>query len=939
MRAVLALLLLVGPASALSPSLPLSLSLLPQETDFFEKKIRPIFAERCYSCHSASAKTLQGELRLDTRDGVTRVAGKIVAAVRHEGDLKMPPKSKLADEQIADIETWVKSGAPMPPDTSPQKKEAHWAFAPPKEVEVPAGKNPVDFFIERALAAKGLTLAPGADRRTLVRRLTFDLTGLPPAPAEIDAFVADGDVEKLVDRLLASSRYGERWGRHWLDVARYSDTKGYVFEEERRFANAWTYRDWVVKAFNDDLPYDQFLVAQIAADRLNAEPSQLAAMGFLTVGRRFLNDIHDIIDDRIDVVTRGAMGLTLGCARCHDHKYDPLTQKDYYALYGVFAASPEAQNPPPIPGPQTREQRDAFVAELTKREEEIAAFKKRRFDAILKELDKKREAYIAAAKEKPKDPDAFALDRKLNPLVLKRWIAALKKEGDPVPPAFELKEVDALLSDDDKNKLKEFQRGIDEVRISHPGAPAKPMCLEEGGVHGNPRVFLRGNPGRPGPEVPRRFPEILGGQLFKSGSGRLELAKAIASRDNPLTARVWVNRVWLHHFGAGLVRTPSDFGTRSDPPTHPELLDALALRFMADGWSTKKLHKRIVLSAPYLQSGADNGKARAVDPENRLLWRFPLRRLDFEELRDSLLFASGRLDFALGGKPVGLDGNRRTIYVTIERQNLPALFRVFDFASPDTTSPQRFTTTVPQQALYLMNSPFVIDAARALGARTTDLGELWRLTLGRPPTEAERAAATKYLAAEPAGEVLPTTWSYGCGDFNAEKKTVSFVALPHFTGASWQGGPQLPDKSLGWVVLGAAGGHPGRKHAVIRRWTAPQDGTVEITGTLHHPSDKGDGVVARIVIHGEQIATAVAKQKQAPVTARAGVKKGDTIDFIVECGANESYDSFEWAPTITMGGQTWSASTEFSGPRPPPLTPWEKLAQILIMTNEFSYVD
>ena len=260
-------------------------------------------------------------------------------------------------------------------------------------------------------------------------------------------------------------------------------------------------------------------------------------------------------------------------------------------------------------------------------------------------------------------------------------------------------------------------------------------------------------------------------------------------------------------------------------------------------------------------------------------------------------------------------------------------------ASPDTHIPQRFTTTVPQQALYLMNAPFVLDQAKALAARTTDLETLWRLTLGRAPSSEERTLATKYLAAEPAEEPARTEWSYGYGTFDAEKKSVAFTPLPHFTGSAWQGGPQLPDKTLGWVLLVAAGGHPGRKHAAIRRWTAPSDGTADISGALHHPADKGDGVIARIVVRGEEIATAAAKQKIVEVPAHAEVKKGDTIDFIVECGTNESYDSFEWAPTIKTGGATWSAAADFAGPRPPPLTPWEKLAQVLLETNEFSYTD
>ncbi len=406
----------------------------------------------------------------------------------------------------------------------------------------------------------------------------------------------------MVDRLLASPGYGERWGRHWLDYARYADTKGYVFMEDRKYPFAYKYRDWVVRALNEDMPYDQFLIQQIAADRLPtaADTGTLAALGFLTVGRRFLNNQADIIDDRLDVLCRTTMGLTVTCARCHDHKFDPITAKDYYALYGVFSSTVE------------------------------------------------------------------------------------------------------------------------------PKEPAEVMSMADAPQPHNVRVFIRGNPGNPGDEAPRRFLACLAGDdapLFAQGSGRLELAQAIARRDNPLTARVLVNRVWLQYFGAGLVRTPSDFGLRSEPPTHPKLLDYLALRFMDEGWSLKQLHRLILLSSTYQQASgsAANAPPQAQrDPENRLLARMNRRRLDLEALRDSLLCVSGALDRTLGGPAVDLASepfsHRRTIYGLIERQNLPGMFRTFDFAGPDTHSPQRFVTTVPQQALFLMNSRFVAEQSRLLAA-------------------------------------------------------------------------------------------------------------------------------------------------------------------------------------------------------------------------------
>jgi hypothetical protein len=485
---------------------------------------------------------------------------------------------------------------------------------------------------------------------------------------------------------------------------------------------------------------------------------------------------------------------------------------------------------------------------------------------------------------------------------------------------------------------------VDELRISHPGAPAHAMAVDEGPVQ-EARVFLRGNPGSPGPEVPRRFPGVLGGRIFKDGSGRLELAQAVASRDNPLTARVWVNRVWHHHFGAGLVRTPSDFGRRGEPPTHPELLDWLALRFVADGWSTKALHRLILSSRTWQQSCADDPRAREADPENRLLWRQNRRRLDFESMRDAMLASAGRLDLAMGGRPVPLEGStRRTLYAFVERQNVPGVLRAFDVASSDLHSPRRFTTTVPQQALWLMNSPFAIEQARELAARAKgDVAELFRIVYARTPSEEERALCRRYLDEEAARKAdaaseRAAAWSYGWGEAGK-----SFEPLPHFTGSAWQGGPQLPDRRLGWVLVSAGGGHPGKdaKHASIRRWTAPRDLTVTLTGSLSHPSHQGDGVVGRVVSsRSGELGTWTVKRGETMTNVRdVEMKAGETVDFVVEPGANEHYDSFEWAPEVAAGGEKWRAREDFAGPRPKPMAPAEKLAQALMMSNEAQVVD
>ena len=714
--------------------------------EFFETRVRPVLAEHCFSCHGP--KKQKAGLRLDSAGhffkgsefGPVVVKGKadqslFIKAIRQVGDTKMPPKGKLSERAIADLAAWVNMGAPWPKDGSQtvadENWKTHWAFQPVRKPELPAVKDfswpatALDRFILASLEKKGIKPNPPADRRTLIRRATYDLIGLPPSADEIAAFEADSSPEafaRVVDRLLSSPRYGERWGRHWLDIARYADTKGYVFTEERRYPFAYTYRDYVIRAFNRDLPYDQFILQQLAADRLHAQGKadqrSLAAMGYLTLGRRFLNNIHDIIDDRIDVVSRGLLALTVTCARCHDHKYDPIPTKDYYSLYGVFASSVEPKDLPLIGEPQRTPAYLAFEKKLKELEQDVTRFR---------ETNKKE---LAKGNRKFRD------------------------------------------------ELVALQKKVDAWQATSPNAPPRAMVLVDGQPM-TPHVLIRGNPSRPGPEVPRQFLSVLSKaprQPFKEGSGRLELARAIVSKDNPLTARVLVNRLWLHHFGAGLVNTPSDFGLRSEPPTHPELLDYLAWRFMEDGWSIKKMHRLIMLSRVYQQAGGDNPQAAKSDPENRLWWKFRRQRLDFEALRDSLLAVSGKLDRKMGGAAVDIleapFSGRRTVYGFLDRQNLPGLFRTFDFASPDTTSPQRYQTTVPQQALFLLNSPFILEQTRRLLNRREVTGQtttaakiqaLHRLVYGWAADSEEVRLGERFLAAaESPGTNGLTAWErYG----------------------------------------------------------------------------------------------------------------------------------------------------------------------------------
>jgi len=964
------------------------------------------------------------------------------------------------------------------------------------EVSTPAWpRTDVDRFILAKLDSQGIAPSPEADRRTLIRRLYYDLIGLPPAPADVDAFVRDDRPEayaELVERLLAMPQYGERWARHWLDVARYADTRGYVGTDDRFFPFSYTYRDYVVRAFNEDLPYDQFIVQQLAADKLDLgdDKRPLAAMGFLTLGRRFLNNVSDIVDDRIDVTTRGMLGLTVTCARCHDHKFDPIPSADYYSLYGVFRSSDEPAEPPLIEQPNPDDPLyQEFLRAIEAKETEANNYHSAVHIDLIKHAHSRVGEYLLGARAARGviEDEAFlrlAKDLKLNHQVLKRWatyfqtdraadpvfatwcvlaalpdesfaadapgaIASLKSSGVALNPrvaktfeaapaslaeaadryraifvdvddqwtrfvaeraqvaidtgttpmlpsalpdandetlrrvlygadapanvsiadAFELSEVP------ERERIKALRNNVTNVKATHPGRPDRAMTLADAATPYEPYVFLRGKETNKGDAVPRQFIEVItNGERapFTEGSGRLELARAIANPDNPLTARVFVNRVWAHHFGKPLVATQSDFGLRSEPPTHPELLDYLARRFMDEGWSVKNLHRMIVLSAAYRQASLDRADGYVKDPENHLLWRQNRRRLDFETTRDSLLAMAGKLDLAQGGPPVDMFSmpftTRRTLYGLVERQNLPSVFRSFDFANPDAHAPQRFETTVPQQALFLMNSPFAVEQARAFAAREEFAGcadsdaraaSMFRAAYQREPSAEETALIRDFLARtfdngpEPPP---PSAWHYGYGGVDPISGLVpNFTPFGVYSDNQWRVSTAMPDPTLAWVSISSRGGHPGRtpETAAVRRWVAPFDGVVRISGRLRHPDANGDGVTGYIVSsrHGILGRWTVHNSVTDITHEQVSVRAGDAIDFVAACGGNDGYDSFEWAakvryvetPDTAEPYRTdWDARADFAGPPPPPPAPlgaWEQLAQVLLLSNELMYVD
>jgi hypothetical protein len=866
--------------------------------EFFEKKIRPLLVEHCYACHSKDAKKQRGGLLLDTRAGLRKggetgpaiVPGKpkeslLIKAVRHlDPELKMPRDGKLSEAAIADLEQWIAMGAPDPRDDDKGAKaidwtsaRRHWSFQPIREPDLPAVKNtpwassPIDRFIAAKLEDKGLSPSPPADPRTLLRRIHYDLIGLPPSPEEVAAFqkAAIGNpqsaIENVIDHLLASPHYGERWGRHWLDVARYADTKDGVlmFGDDRVRPYAYTYRDYVIKAFNEDLPFDRFIHEQLAADQIEpkVESWRLAAMGFLTLGRMFDNNIHDVLDDRIDVVTRGFLGLTVSCARCHDHKYDPIPTADYYSLYGVFASCEAPLELPLIGRPEDHPGHAEFEKKAGPQREKINNLLEQQFKAQTDAARSRVGDYLLRVATTPPDPLETAIfflslaPEDLRPQIVHRWrryLADPDRATDPVfgpwPDFMKLSDVDfatvalkvqtywlgkdkgtlkgqlnplvytelakaklaskadvarlygGLLSrvqgpkgpseDNDavrqlisvvtspdspaffpksqtyyymsrgeKDNYGGLLSGLDKIAVQFPKAPPRAMTLHDAAMIYQPRIFQRGNAAVLGEAVPRRFLEIIEGDKrkpFAHGSGRLDLAKAITAPGNPLTARVIANRVWMHHFGESLVANPSDFGTRTAPPLHMELLDYLATTLMKDGWSLKKLHRRIILSSAYQQASWDRAECRQVDPENKFYWRANRRRLDLESMRDTMLAGSGRLDRTQFGRPVDVvnDSNnrRRTVYGLVDRQTLPGLFRAFDFASPDQSAERRPTTTVPQQALFAMNSPFMMEQAKALAARAEKsnspeerVHNLFQLALGRAADKLEVEAALQFL--------------------------------------------------------------------------------------------------------------------------------------------------------------------------------------------------
>jgi len=745
-----------------------------QAVRFFEMKIRPLLANHCNECHGK--ETQESDLRLDSlaamlsggKAGPAVVPGKpqnslLMTAVSYQdNDLKMPPDEKLTAQQMNDLRRWIEMGAPHPNSgtvAAPQPRSQvdieqgrkHWAFQPVVKHPLPAGNsagsNPVDAFINAALHQQHLRPNPPASKRTLIRRATFDLIGLPPTPAEVEAFLADDSEEafsRVINRLLASPHYGERWGRHWLDVARYADSNG--LDENVAHGNAWRYRDYVIRAFNHDKPFNEFVVEQLAGDLLDSgkdlalRHERLIATGFLLLGPKVLAEVDkaklemDIVDEQLDTVGRSLMGLTLGCARCHTHKFDPIGHNDYYALAGILKSTRSMESLKTIA--RWNEQSIATPQDLARQKEhqQRVALKKKQIDTSVMQATLK-----------------------------------LKQTAKQTPA----KDIEKQFPAETQTALQKLRAELKQLEAAAPEMPTA-MSVADGAV-ADTAIHLRGSHLTLGDVVPRRFPRVLAGdhqpELPAAHSGRLQLARWLTDGKHPLTARVMVNRMWRWHFGKGLVKTVDNFGLQGTPPTHPELLDWLAVQLVESGWSIKTMHRLIMSSDAYRRGSSFNPQSAKADPGNHLYWRFDVRRLEAETIRDAMLAVSGTLDRTMGGSLLATKNReflfnhtsqdkssyanirRRSIYVPVIRNHLYDVFQLFDYTDASVLKGDRDTSTIAPQALFLMNSELVTTLTKNMAGRLIALkatrpsriNQLFLEAYGRPPTTAEAEKASQFL--------------------------------------------------------------------------------------------------------------------------------------------------------------------------------------------------
>lgn len=945
----------------------------------FERDIRPILRAHCFDCHGAT-DAFEGGLDLRQvrkmqsggESGAAIVVGNadeslLLARVLAK---EMPPgETKLTEKEIDTLSRWIVDGAKTArpePETIPSglgitpEERAFWSFQPivrPVEPEIrneamARVRNPVDAFL-LAKMPEELTFAEDADRHTLILRVHFDLTGLPPSNEELQRWIDDPSEDwyvRLIDSLLASPNYGERWGRHWLDVVGYAESDGYTVSDSER-PWAWKYRDYVIRSFNADKPFDRFITEQLAGDEL-AGPQQgdltseqvelLTATGYLRMAADGTGSGEDnptarnqTIGDTLKIVSTSLLGLSVGCAQCHDHRYDPIPQTDYFAMRAIFAPAMDWQN---WKVPSQR-----LVSLYTEADRQKAAEVSAEASTIATERAAKQKEYMAQALEKE-------LQKYEEPLRTALRAAYETEAGKRTPEQAELlaKNPSVNISPgvlyqylpDAAEDLKKYDARIAEVNAKRPPEEFLAVLTEPAGHLPETHLFHRGDfqqplsvvaPGAMTVACPEdaRVEIAVDDPSIPTSGRRLAYAKWLISRDNPLVARVIVNRIWLHHFGKGLVPTPADFGRLGVPPTHPELLDWLADEFMQNGWSVKHLHRMILSSTAWRQSSKKTAMHDVLDPDNQFYSRQSIMRLDAELIRDRMLAAGGRLNPQQFGAPapvmeddagqVVIDDNetRRSMYIKVRRSQPVAMLQSFDAPVMEVNCERRPVSTVATQSLMLMNSASILNHAAKLAERCR--------------TEAT-AVPDVQLASLPTLPAPPhESWQYGYGDYNETTKHIqSFTPLAHFTGSQWQASPTLPDPNLGYVLLHAAGGHPDQPgRAVIRRWIAPASGTLTLSSSLQHGSPNGDGVRARVVssraaqpsnsLLGEW--TCFNSKTDCPVASTA-VDAGDAIDLIVDCLSANTSDSFVWTATINLtetDGQVHSfdSAADFHGPPEP----------------------
>ncbi len=1028
----------------------------------FETHVRPILKAHCFDCHGAEEE-VKGKLdlrlvRLMKRGGETGPAvepGKPEASLLLQrikaGEMPRGP-AKVSAREIAVLEKWIAGGAKTaraePAEIGKglgisDEERSYWAFRPLTRPAVPISnfksqisnlksedsnlksdpprrmkseiRTPIDRFVLAKLQERGLSFGPDADKATLIKRAYFDLIGLPPSRDEVDEFVNNQEpdaYERLLDRLLASPHYGERWGRHWLDAAGYADSDGYTINDRDR-PWAYKYRDWVIRALNDDKPIDEFIVEQLAGDEFlngkfgNLSPidvDRLTATGFLRMVSDGAGDgsvdqdlaMNAVMADTLKMVSSTLLGLTVGCAQCHDHRYDPISQVDYYRLRAIFEP---ALNWKRWQGRLKTLYTDADRAASAAIEADVAKVateknsKQTEYMAKALELElakhpeelrgKLRDAYNTPADKRTPEQQQLLKERPSVNISPGNLYQYLPKEADD---------------------LKGFDTRMAAMRSKKPVEEFLFCLAEEDGEPPATHLFHRGDHRQPKEAVTAAMLEIatppgqrvefpINDPSINSSGRRLAFAKHLVSGRDPLFPRAMANRLWLHHFGRGLVNTPGDFGQLGERPTHPELLDWLAAEVLrgragegergsnpnasspppplapSPSLSIKRQHRLLMTSTTYRQSAARRPELEAVDPSNQLFGRMSVRRLDAEVLRDRVLASSGSLQQAMFGKPVPVaedfvgqvivnDMSRRSVYVQQKRSKPETLMRAFDAPVMECNCDKRPTSTVATQSLMLMNNEFVLKQAGLLAERirreaTPMLGSRTRESSDRSLTTLATNVSDLSLDLSLLPPRPSDLWQIGYGEFDAStKRTKSFTKFPHWTGSQWQGGPIVPDPSIGFSFLNGSGGHTGndQQHSPIRRWTAPLTGTVSITGSLHHPSENGDGVRSRVVSSRNGLAAEwIAEHKAVDANIAAiEVQAGDTLDFITDCRESVTSDSFSWSITIKLKATdgkeaSWSADKSFPGPPPPSLanqiaTAWQIAYHRPITPTEFAAV-